>query len=91
MLFVVDEVAVAAPEHPLLVINLNARVDSAPFRALPSQVQGIQNNLSLANMDYAILPGQWMAMASSEASDEQRKRQRPARGPAELPRCALMA
>src|SRR5215467_2985802 len=52
VLFVVDRVAVAAPEHPLLVINLNARVNSGPFRALPSQVQGIQNNLSLANMDY---------------------------------------
>ncbi|GAA4579965.1 hypothetical protein GCM10023176_58710 [Micromonospora coerulea] len=24
----------------------------APFRALPQQVQAIQNNLSLANMDY---------------------------------------
>jgi hypothetical protein len=52
VLFVVDQVAVAAPEHPLLVINLNARVDSGPFRALPSQVQGVQNNLSLRNMDY---------------------------------------
>jgi hypothetical protein len=52
VLFVVDEVAVAAPEHPLLVINLNSRVDSTQFRALPRQVQGIQNNLSLANMDY---------------------------------------
>ncbi|MGC4896997.1 DUF6924 domain-containing protein [Micromonospora sp. DT31] len=27
---------------------MNAR----PFRALPRQVQAIQNNLSLANMDY---------------------------------------
>jgi hypothetical protein len=52
VLFVVDEVAVAAPERPLLVINLNSRVDSTQFRALPRQVQGIQNNLSLANMDY---------------------------------------
>jgi len=52
VLFVVDQVTVASPEHPLLVINLNARVDSGPFRALPSQVQGIENNLSLANMDY---------------------------------------
>jgi len=52
VLFVVDQVAVAAPEHPLLVINLNARVDAGPFRALPGRVQGIQNNLSLANMDY---------------------------------------
>jgi hypothetical protein len=27
-------------------------VDGRPFRALPRQVQSIQNNLSLANMDY---------------------------------------
>ena len=52
VLFVMDQVTVATPEHPLLVINLNARVDSGPFRALPTQVQSIENNLSLANVDY---------------------------------------
>jgi hypothetical protein len=52
VLFVVDQLAVAAPDHPLLVINLNARADSRPFRARPGQVQRIQNNLSLSNMDY---------------------------------------
>ena len=52
VLFVVDAVAVTTPEHPVLVVNLNSRVDARPFRALPRQVQAIQNNLSLANMDY---------------------------------------
>lgn len=52
VLFVVDSVAVTAPGHPVLVVNLNAGVDAHPFRALPRQVQSIQNNLSLANMDY---------------------------------------
>ena len=52
VLFVVDAVAVSAPGHPVLVVNLNASVDIEPFRALPRQVQSIQNNLSLANMDY---------------------------------------
>jgi hypothetical protein len=52
VLFVVDDVAIAAPEHPLLVVNLNAGVETVPFRTLPWQVQSIQNNLSLANMDY---------------------------------------
>ncbi|MCW3817737.1 hypothetical protein ONA91_25110 [Micromonospora sp. DR5-3] len=52
VLFVVDTVAVAVPEQPVLVVNLNAGVDVGPFRALPRQVQSIQNNLSLANMDY---------------------------------------
>jgi hypothetical protein len=52
VLFVVDAVAVSVPEHPVLVINLNAGVDIEPFRASTRQVQSIQNNLSLANMDY---------------------------------------
>ncbi len=52
VLFIADDVAIAAPEHPLLVVNLNAGVETEPFRTLPRQVQGIQNNLSLANMDY---------------------------------------
>jgi hypothetical protein len=52
VLFVVDAVAVSLPEWPVLVVNLNADVEVAPFRALPRQVQSIQNNLSLANMDY---------------------------------------
>jgi hypothetical protein len=52
VLFVVDTVAVVVPEHPILVVNLNTSVDTEPFRALPRQVQSIQNNLSLANMDY---------------------------------------
>ncbi|MGC4897620.1 DUF6924 domain-containing protein [Micromonospora sp. DT31] len=52
VLFVIDAIAVSTPGHPVLVINLNAGVDARPFRALPTQVQAIQNNLSLANMDY---------------------------------------
>ena len=52
VLFVVDAVAVSAPENPVLVVNLNAGVNARPFRSLPRQVQAIQNNLSLANMDY---------------------------------------
>jgi hypothetical protein len=52
VLFVVDTVTTALPEHPVLVINLNAGVDGEPFRTLPRQVQSIQNNLSISNMDY---------------------------------------
>jgi hypothetical protein len=57
VLFVVDAVAVSAPEHPVLVVNLNSGVTVGPFRALPRQVQSIQNNLSLANMDYVEFAG----------------------------------
>jgi hypothetical protein len=52
VLFVVDRVAVSTPDHPVLVVNLNSGVVARPFRTLPRQVQSIQNNLSLANMDY---------------------------------------
>jgi len=52
ILFVVDVLAISRPEHSILVVNLNAGVGVGPFRTLPDQVQSIQNNLSLANMDY---------------------------------------
>lgn len=52
VLFVVDALTVSMPEHPLLVVNLNERDEAGPFRTLPRQVQGIENNLSIANMDY---------------------------------------
>ena len=45
MLLVVDEVAIAAPEHPLIVVNFNAGEEKEAFRTLPRLVQGIENNL----------------------------------------------
>ncbi|WDZ84097.1 DUF6924 domain-containing protein [Micromonospora cathayae] len=50
--FVVDAVAVSTVGHPLLVVNLNETGQERSFRALPRQVQAIQNNLSIANMDF---------------------------------------
>jgi hypothetical protein len=35
-----------------VTITAAARHDAGPFRALPRQMQAIQNNLSLANTDY---------------------------------------
>ncbi|WP_328416942.1 hypothetical protein OG470_27895 [Micromonospora sp. NBC_00389] len=52
VVFVVDAVTVSLPEHPLLVVNLSDRDEAGPFRTLPRQVQAIENNLSLANMDF---------------------------------------
>jgi hypothetical protein len=46
-----DQVTMTHREHPLLVVDLFE--DSfREFRALPSQVQGIENNLSIGNMDF---------------------------------------
>ncbi len=48
---VVDRTAITHPEHAVLVIDLFA--DANPtLRALPSTVQAIENNLSIANMDF---------------------------------------
>ena len=50
-MFIVDRTAVSHPHHPLLVVDLYE--DSRhEFRAVPSRVQSIENNLSIANMDF---------------------------------------
>ncbi len=48
---VADRIAMSSPEHPLLIIDLYEG-SGRDFRAVPSQVQGIENNLSIANMDF---------------------------------------
>ena len=50
-LIVVDRTAISHPEHPLLIIDLFDR-SGYEFRAVPGQIQGIENNLSIANMDF---------------------------------------
>ena len=48
--FVVDSTTIAHPEFPVLVIQL--RGDRRAFRAIPSAIQSIENNLSISNMDF---------------------------------------
>src|SRR6476659_8177363 len=64
--FVVDGQCIANPEHPILVVGFypsdhksftrkprdTPAGDVATFRALPSQIQSIENNLSIANVDF---------------------------------------
>jgi hypothetical protein len=50
-LVVVDRETITGPDHPLLVVDLHAD-PGRTFRALPTQVQSIENNLSIANMDF---------------------------------------
>jgi hypothetical protein len=52
VVFVADARTVTAPDHPLLVLDLSDQA-TPPFRATPRAVQSIENNLSIANMDYA--------------------------------------
>jgi hypothetical protein len=54
----VDDVAINHPDHPLLVVSLAPRHHGQRFRSLPRGIQSIENNLSLANMD-------WESFASS--------------------------
>jgi hypothetical protein len=51
-LMVVDAVTVRSPDHPVLVVDL-WREPGREFRAVPAAVQSIENNLSIANMDFA--------------------------------------
>ena len=50
-LFVVDKAATQAPEFPIQVVDLDHE-RGRTFRAIPSQIQVIENNLSIANMDF---------------------------------------
>jgi hypothetical protein len=57
---IVDREAVSDDEHPLLVVNLYDGLGSEvgeAFRALPSGIQSIENNLSIANMDFGDFAG----------------------------------
>jgi uncharacterized protein YbcV (DUF1398 family) len=48
---IVDQTAISHPDHPLLIVEL-FEGSGNEFRAIPSQIQGIENNLSIANMDF---------------------------------------
>jgi hypothetical protein len=51
-LMIVDAVTVGSPEHPVLVVDL-WHEPGREFRAAPAAVQAIENNLSIANIDFA--------------------------------------
>jgi hypothetical protein len=48
---VVDQHAISQPDHPLLIVDL-LEERGRQFRALPSEVPSIDNNLSIANMGF---------------------------------------
>jgi hypothetical protein len=50
-LIVADRTAISLPDHPLLIVDL-IEERGRTFRAIPSQIQSIENNLSIANMDF---------------------------------------
>jgi len=50
-LIVVDHIATTHPDLAVLLIDLNTE-RGRQFRALPTEIQGIENNLSISNMDF---------------------------------------
>lgn len=51
-LFVADQTALTHPDHPILVIDL-ADQPGRTFRVVPSEMWSVENNLSLANLDFS--------------------------------------
>jgi hypothetical protein len=49
--FLVDRVTLTNPEHPVLVVDLYDE-PGRTFRVTPREMWGVENNLSLANMDF---------------------------------------
>ncbi len=50
--FAVDQMTFSHPDRPILVIDLYAE-PGRTFRVIPSEMWSIENNLSIANMDFA--------------------------------------
>jgi hypothetical protein len=50
-MFVVDQTTISQPDHPLLILDL-IEEPGREFRAIPSTIQSIENNLSIANMGF---------------------------------------
>jgi hypothetical protein len=50
VLFVADHTALSSTDRPILVVSLADDVE--PFRCIPSELWGVDNNLNLANMDW---------------------------------------
>jgi hypothetical protein len=51
-IFIVDREALSHPDHPILVVDLLTE-PGRTFRVIPAAMWGVENNLSLANMDFA--------------------------------------
>ena len=55
VLFAADAMALSHPDRPILCIDLSQ--PQSTFRVIPSELWGVENNLSLANMDWEEFAG----------------------------------
>ncbi|SFW85305.1 DUF6924 domain-containing protein [Amycolatopsis australiensis] len=53
--FLADETTLTSAEHPVLAVWVLPRADGGfrPFRVLPAHLWSVENNINLANMDWA--------------------------------------
>jgi len=51
-MFVVDRISLTDAEHPILVLDL-ADEPEPSFRVVPREMWSVENNLSIANMDWS--------------------------------------
>jgi len=67
VLFIADSITFASPEHPILVVDLQDKylspaefpeiADRTPFRCIPPALWSVENNLSIANLDWEDFAG----------------------------------
>ncbi|TDD55147.1 DUF6924 domain-containing protein [Saccharopolyspora elongata] len=50
-IFVVDKTTITDPEHPVWIVSVSDENERIDFRCLPEEAIGIENNLSMANME----------------------------------------
>jgi hypothetical protein len=49
-MFIVDRTTLTHPDHPILVLDLHEH--GRTFRVIPSEMWGVENNLSIGNMEF---------------------------------------
>jgi hypothetical protein len=52
VLFIADTATLTFPDYPVLVVELIADSGRLPFRCIPTELWGIDNNLNIANMGW---------------------------------------
>lgn len=67
VLFIADSISLSSPDHPILVVDLSDTYLSVaefpeiagrkPFRCIPSELWGVDNNLNISNMDWEDFAG----------------------------------
>lgn len=50
VIFIADSTALTSPDNPILVVDLLG--SEPPFRCIPSELWGVDNNLNIANMSW---------------------------------------